>query len=1171
MKKVITKLWSVGLILVLLISTLLISVAPASAGNYAFTADLSQPTNLNAGLAPGSAYYSFSATVTTTLVGNADGFDESFTFGYTDQDGVASVGTIVVPALAIATTVVPVTLAAGDWGIRAVLSSTDLVTDATAGVVTIWSSDGTAVTAQATITFAGPAVTTLAWIANNPIGGFNVVDADQSGSVMYLLGNDGTGLNYLYRSPDNGNTWAPCVGALPGGLFLPNVVGTDVWSKIAVSPDDPNVMVLINNLAALDNVYLSTDGGANFSILTAPATVIINDAAISYEVNGLRQIAIGGTNVGTTVAGVEYWTMGMVAPVWTAIAPPNGVDNTLALEFSTNYPADSGLIVVGLDNSTGSVIGAQGVYVDVYSFNLLAYNPAGYNFPRTVHTDTGGVITSNRMQIALDANFYLGDETTQIGFIGGQITDSGGFEAGGVWRFDYAGVAGLPLTKILGGTTALIPGTAIHSVAWDGTNLMAGVQAAVAGAVQVQHCANPLAASGWIFLGNSPFKAPGTGTLPLVIFNDAGGYCFSTGTNSAVARTLDYGATFNGIALVNSNFCTVLDFWVSPDGTRTYVVTGDGADVNIWRKDNGAWQRVMILVGLTGQAWMVRGDTEAPDTVFLGRQGFTTMFKSLDGGEYLWTQRASSIAIRDFVVQDANTVYVATAAATVIKSITGAFTWGPPVATDLALFGDTIYSLTLIADDQLIVGGNLGVVSYCADGNTTWTLIWNGTPSGGATLVAANGLATGDTIWATNVAANAAGTVASWVIGTNVPQMFGGAGWNVDPAVVTAINGLTYTGGVLYAYQTAGGLDRWLNPAGPFGLAFGASDAAIGGALAVVQVPQINALQASTGSTTIYIRVTGAATVGATDTMQSYTEYVTTAAEVPTPTYPINDSIIAVNSLNGAVNNFTFMWNAPPSQASTPANVYNYDLSIYLDAAGTINVAGSPLGGAAVLLAASGAAALTISDTFPGGGVAFAGVPGTTYYWQVRVAAGVPAQSYWSPMASFVVQQLGAIVPGISSPENGGTITGTMAAFSWTPSAGATSYRFQLSETPDFATTLADETVIETGIAPNVALTPGATYFWRVKAITPNEGDWSSVGNFKVAVPAPPPAPPVVIEQVPAPIITVETPAPPPAIEILPTPPADEIAPGYIWAIIVIGAILVIAVIVLIVRTRRSV
>jgi hypothetical protein len=32
-----------------------------------------------------------------------------------------------------------------------------------------------------------------------------------------------------------------------------------------------------------------------------------------------------------------------------------------------------------------------------------------------------------------------------------------------------------------------------------------------------------------------------------------------------------------------------------------------------------------------------------------------------------------------------------------------------------------------------------------------------------------------------------------------------------------------------------------------------------------------------------------------------------------------------------------------------------------------------------------------------------------------------------------------------------------------------------------------------------------------------------------------------------------------------------EIAPTYIWAIIIIGAILVIAVIVLIVRTRRSV
>jgi len=45
---------------------------------------------------------------------------------------------------------------------------------------------------------------------------------------------------------------------------------------------------------------------------------------------------------------------------------------------------------------------------------------------------------------------------------------------------------------------------------------------------------------------------------------------------------------------------------------------------------------------------------------------------------------------------------------------------------------------------------------------------------------------------------------------------------------------------------------------------------------------------------------------------------------------------------------------------------------------------------------------------------------------------------------------------------------------------------------------------------------------------------------------------------------------PTPPVVIEPTPPPAQIAPAYIWGIIGIGAILVIVVIALIVRTRRT-
>jgi hypothetical protein len=134
-------------------------------------------------------------------------------------------------------------------------------------------------------------------------------------------------------------------------------------------------------------------------------------------------------------------------------------------------------------------------------------------------------------------------------------------------------------------------------------------------------------------------------------------------------------------------------------------------------------------------------------------------------------------------------------------------------------------------------------------------------------------------------------------------------------------------------------------------------------------------------------------------------------------------------------------------------------------------------------------------------------------------------------------------------------------------------YQFQLSEGTAFAAPIYSADVANAGVQLplNVTLEQGKMYFWRVRALQPVAGDWSTIANFTVAEPAPAPAPPIVVKEMPAPQITVTTPPPPPEIVIPPAPPEKVINPTYIWAIIIIGAILVIAVIVLIVRTRRTV
>jgi len=167
-----------------------------------------------------------------------------------------------------------------------------------------------------------------------------------------------------------------------------------------------------------------------------------------------------------------------------------------------------------------------------------------------------------------------------------------------------------------------------------------------------------------------------------------------------------------------------------------------------------------------------------------------------------------------------------------------------------------------------------------------------------------------------------------------------------------------------------------------------------------------------------------------------------------------------------------------------------------------------------------------------------------------------------------------AQVPNILSPVNGSTTVRQLASFSWEPVSQATDYNFVLADNVALSAPIVDAIVTNTGYAVNSPLEKGKTYYWAVKPIAPVEGAWSAISNFTVLEDAAPvaTAPPVVITSVPAPVITMPAPQPVPTIVIPPAPeqPAP-IAPAYIWAVIIIGAVLMIAVVVLIFRTRRQV
>jgi hypothetical protein len=97
---------------------------------------------------------------------------------------------------------------------------------------------------------------------------------------------------------------------------------------------------------------------------------------------------------------------------------------------------------------------------------------------------------------------------------------------------------------------------------------------------------------------------------------------------------------------------------------------------------------------------------------------------------------------------------------------------------------------------------------------------------------------------------------------------------------------------------------------------------------------------------------------------------------------------------------------------------------------------------------------------------------------------------------------------------------------------------------------------------------PETTYYWMVRVDVPSYSPWSEVRSFTVEdEPITPP-----VEVVDPEIVIPEIELPEIVVEIPPTEPVQVEQPinqGAIWAIIGIGAILVIAVIILIVRTRR--
>jgi hypothetical protein len=942
----------------------------------------------------------------------------------------------------------------------------------------------------------------------------------------------------VYKSTDGGTTFSAKSTAAGGVTPL-------TANLIAVAPDDSSIVAIAGTANA--TVYVSTNGATTWGTLavaTGLTTIVSMDLSTDYS--GSHYVAVTGSDGANTR--VLYYKLG-IGGAWTRIDDDNGYNitglaganattNNLAVAFSPNFSSDQVLLAL-TDNGTHTGL-------EMYSVNLGAWNAAaGFNnFPVRILNSSGNpLITATSGSLAPAPTYLGGDEVERVVFIG--INGGAAAADKGVYRVeDYT-------------TKSLKSGVNVWSVAYDGNVLAAGTTD-----VRVWRSNDALASTPTFYV-SAETKSPGGATNAVLAYTGANLACVTTGSESAFSVSTDSGMSFNDISLIDTEITTVLDGAVAADGSVKYFLSNDVAatEMSLWRKSGSSWQRTLST---SDTNCIIRIAPDNPDVVYVAKPAAKTLYFSKDGGTTRWYSRTCRYNMQDLAVESEDVAYIAQDnSGSVSKTVNSGFTWG--TAKSAQLMNGNIHSITCVAEDQLIVGSVDGYVSYSTDGAGSWTRlesrIWSGagaTP----TLVhaASSGLDAGGKIYA---CAENKGVVTRWDIGKPVTLP-----WTDLLAPSTNAHtgyGVAIRDGVLYC-NTANGTDgvvqRTLDPTVSVPAATKWGSWNVGNSVAwnaqVGNLIVTDGAFAGVSGHSIYVLQWGAIPgwqwVSCVDTL---------ALGGPAIAGPVDGKEVRLNPISGGISNVSLSWNRI-SEATSYAIQVAYD-SAFSERLGLTNSVVAPLD------STSSTAAATIA----GADLDL----GTTYYWRVKAdeANGSSAtpdaiDSPWSEVRSFTVESGGTVSPGILSPENGGYVAQTSPSFSWAPVSGATRYEFQLSADTSFAAPLASTQHAAAGASPDVTLEVGNTYYWRIRAIEPSEGEWSTIANFTVSETMPgeagEPNVTVTVPDITIPPITV----PPATVNLPPTPETQApISEGLLWAVIIIGAVLVIALIVLIVRTRRTV
>jgi trimeric autotransporter adhesin len=885
-------------------------------------------------------------------------------------------------------------------------------------------------------------------------------------------------------------------------------------------------------------LYKSTDAGLTFSTnattsglsgtlvglavspdyATNPVVVAATSTAIFYSVNGATFLPVSTSGLTGTIRSID------VSPYWTGnIGILVGTDDGAFLALASTSGFAGAFQNVNALTGGGTLAGpVYGVAfspnhrIDAMMFFYSGNGTVSNKFANTAINGQFGVATLAGAPAAAASFAFPADYDRE-----GNNRFFVGIAGGDVYRVSVGVGASSALDLNASGTSA----TDVYSLSFKGNIADGYVYVGLGNAASVLRATGLTATSATAITFTASTRM--SGTSGTVVFaspasGDANIYAITSGTGAAFQVSADNAASFTMKSLIAaaSTSPAVKSLAMVDVNTRYMILDISTSGVLFKSADAGAtWQGIYWPPSGNITNVYLSPSFATDSTLFLTGDNTVVRRSSNGGTSFATLLNANLTNTTAFAVVDANTFFVG-ATNSIYKSGT---------STTAAVAG-VVTSLVAIDANTIVAGTSAGNVYLSTNGGTSYTLLGAAAVGSGNTYVMPDaGYATNKIIYAAN-----AGGFFTWTVDTSTA-------WIPVTGSPTTVTGLVMgTDGTIYASSPTGVL-RSLD--------------------AYAALPGFGSTAALTPAVVVKVLATG------TPAVPNNTLFVVTGGNVlrsfqdtlvaaPATTSPAANASVSAGTL--------FSWSPLPVAAG-------YTVSYTVQYATASNYA---IGVWDATLTPNAGLTSTVATL----------APGATYYWRVKANGVTVAGTAYAISSKYSAP----VKFGIKLDENTGDITMLMSpgpgatgislkpTFQWTFVTGATGYDLQVSDNPVFVNPIDSQTNLATNVwTLTKTLENGKTYYWRVRAVNSNTGitgDW--IQQAFTTAPVAASTPPAVTTTAP-PVTSTVTVTPPAPTQTTITftnttqaaPPATT--PAYTWVIIAIGAVLIIAVIVLIARTRR--